>query len=153
MNEMRPQPLPSSAFLFFSPLYLETPKAFASPGFLSLTPGATQEFNARTSHITPGTPMPVRVTVRGDRSFHFDVRTPQTSWLLKNAAACPPGKKGKKKGASQPGHEVAGTISLKHVYEVAKIKQSELRLSGLPLEGLCKSVIYQCRSIGIEVVP
>ena len=97
--------------------------------------------------------MPVRVTVRGDRSFHFDIRTPQTSWLLKNAASCPPGKKGKKKGASQPGHEVAGTISLKHVYEVAKIKQSELRLSGLPLEGLCRSIIYQCKSIGIEVVP
>ena len=113
----------------------------------------TQEFNARTSHITPGTPMPVRVTVRGDRSFHFDVRTPQTSWLLKSAAALPPGKKGKKKGASQPGHEIAGTISLKHVYEVAKIKQSELRLSGLPLEGLCRSIIYQCKSIGIEVVP
>lgn len=111
-----------------------------------------QEFNARTGHINPGTPLPVRVTVRPDRSFHFDVRTPQTSWLLLNAADAPMGRKGKRKGASKPGHEVAGTVSLKHVYEIAKIKQSELRLSGLSLEGLCKSIIYQARSIGISVV-
>ncbi|KAI0106274.1 ribosomal protein L11 [Nemania sp. FL0031] len=111
-----------------------------------------KEFNARTAHITPGTPMPTRVTVRADRTFHFDVRTPQTSWLLRNAADLPIGRKGKRKGASKPGHETVGTVSLKHVYEIAKIKQSELRLSGLSLEGLCKSVIYQAKSIGLDVV-
>lgn len=62
------------------------------------------------------------------------------------------GKKGKRKGATKPGHESAGTVSLKHVYEIAKIKQSELRLSGLSLEGLCRSIIYQARSIGLDVV-
>jgi len=111
-----------------------------------------QEFNARTAHINPGIPMPVRVTVRGDRSFHFDIRTPHTSWLLLNAANAPL-KKGKRKGASTPGTETVGTVSLKHIYEIAKIKQSELRLSGLSLEGLCRSVIYQARSVGVEVIP
>ena len=62
------------------------------------------------------------------------------------------GKKGKRRGATKPGHDVAGTVSLKHVYEIAKIKQTELRLSGLSLEGLCRSIIYQARSIGINVV-
>ncbi|KAH6856966.1 mitochondrial 54S ribosomal protein YmL19 [Chaetomium sp. MPI-CAGE-AT-0009] len=112
-----------------------------------------KEFNARTQHLIPGTPMPVRVTVRGDRTFHFEVRTPQTSWLLLNAAEVPAGKKGKRKGASNPGKETVGTVSLKHIYEIAKIKQSELRLSGLSLEGLCRSIIYQSKSIGISVVP
>lgn len=112
----------------------------------------TQEFNARTSHINPGTPLPVRVIVRPDRTFHFDVRTPQTSWLLLNAAEVPVGKKGKRKGAAKPGHEIAGAVSLKHIYEIAKIKQSELRLSGLSLEGMCRAVIYQAKSIGINVV-
>ncbi|RWA04957.1 hypothetical protein EKO27_g10145 [Xylaria grammica] len=111
-----------------------------------------KEFNARTAHITPGTPMPTRVTVRGDRTFVFDLRTPQTSWLLRNAADLPIGKKGKRRGASNPGHETVGTVSLKHVYEIAKIKQSELRLSGLSLEGLCKSIIYQAKSMGIAVI-
>ncbi len=96
--------------------------------------------------------MPVRVTVRADRSFHFDIRTPQTSWLLRNAADLAVGKKGKKKASAKPGHEIVGTVSLKHVYEIAKIKQSELRLSGLPLEGLCRAIIYQCKSMGIAVV-
>ncbi|KAK4040244.1 ribosomal protein L11, N-terminal domain-containing protein [Parachaetomium inaequale] len=112
-----------------------------------------KEFNARTQHMVAGTPMPVRVTVRPDRTFHFEVRTPQTSWLLLNAAEVPAGKKGKRKGASNPGKETVGSVSLKHVYEIAKIKQSELRLSGLSLEGLCRSIIYQARSIGLAVVP
>ena len=52
-----------------------------------------------------------------------------------------------------PGHEIVGKVSLKHIYEIAKIKQSETRLSGLNLEGLCKSVIAQAKSVGIQVVP
>ncbi|RSL56589.1 hypothetical protein CEP54_008754 [Fusarium duplospermum] len=111
-----------------------------------------KEFNARTAHITTGTPMPCRVIVRADRSFTFDVRTPHTSWLLLNAADAPI-RKGSRKGAGNPGHETVGTISLKHVYEIAKIKQTELRLSGLSLEGLCRSIIFQAKSIGINVVP
>ncbi|KAK4165266.1 ribosomal protein L11, N-terminal domain-containing protein [Cladorrhinum sp. PSN259] len=111
-----------------------------------------KEFNARTAHIEPGTPLPVRVTVRPDRTFHFDIRTPQTSWLLLAAAEVPVSKKGMRKGAANPGKETVGTVSLKHVYEIAKIKQSELRLSGLSLEGLCRMVIWQSKSMGIQVV-
>lgn len=96
--------------------------------------------------------MPCRVTVRGDRSFTFDIRTPQTSWLLLNVAEAPPGKKASRKGASSPGHEEVGTVSLKHVYEIAKIKQSELRLSGLSLQGLCRSIIHQARTMGVKIV-
>lgn len=61
--------------------------------------------------------------------------------------------KGKMKGAQKPGREVIGTVSLKHVFEIAKIKQSEPRLSGTTLQGLCKSVIAQAKSMGIKVVP
>lgn len=96
--------------------------------------------------------MPCRVTVHPDRSFHFEVRTPQTSWLLLNTVEAPLNKKGIRRGANRPGHETVGTISLKHIYEIARIKQSELRLSGLSLEGLCRSVIHQAKSIGIDVV-
>ncbi|KAL2066493.1 hypothetical protein VTL71DRAFT_2564 [Oculimacula yallundae] len=109
-----------------------------------------KEFNARTAHMTPGIPIPARVTVRPDRSFHFEIRTPTTSYLLLKAANAEM-KKGKLKGAS--GNEIVGTISLKHVYEIAKIKQSELRLSGLSLEGLCKSVISSAKSVGVAVKP
>ena len=50
-----------------------------------------------------------------------------------------------------PGNETIGKVSLKHVYEIAKIKQSELRLSGQSLQGLCKSVIASAKSVGIQV--
>lgn len=102
--------------------------------------------------MTPGVPIPARVTVRPDRSFHFELRTPVTSHFL-FAAASVKERKGKIRGAENPGKESVGEISLKHVYEIAKIKQSELRLSGLSLEGLCKSVIAQAHSAGISVVP
>ncbi|TVY12540.1 Mitochondrial 54S ribosomal protein L19, partial [Lachnellula arida] len=69
------------------------------------------EFNARTAHIIPGTPTPVRVTVRPDRSFHFEVRTPTTSYLLLSAAQVEP-VKGRLKGRHL--NEVVGEISLKH---------------------------------------
>lgn len=61
--------------------------------------------------------------------------------------------KGKLKGAQKPGIDSIGTVSLKHVYEIAKIKQTEQRLSGVSLEGLCKSVISQAKSMGVKVVP
>jgi large subunit ribosomal protein L11 len=100
--------------------------------------------------MTPGTPIPARVTVRPDRSFHFELRTPTTSWLLLSAAGVE-FKKGKLRGAGP--NEIVGSISLKHVFEIAKIKQSELRLSGLSLEGICKSVIAQAKTVGVIVKP
>jgi large subunit ribosomal protein L11 len=111
-----------------------------------------QEFNARTAHMTVGTPIPARVTVRPDRSFHFELRTPTTSWLLFNSAGLVE-RKGRLRGAMQPGHEIVGEVSLKHVYEIAKIKQSETRLSGLSLRSLSKSIIASAKSAGIKVVP
>jgi large subunit ribosomal protein L11 len=102
--------------------------------------------------MTPGIPIPARVTVRPDRSFHFELRTPTTSYLLLQAASVE-ARKSKIRGAMQPGKESIGDISLKHVYDIANIKSSELRLSGLSLQGLCKSVIGQAQSIGITVVP
>jgi len=122
------------------------------PSLCSSPPKLAQEFNARTAHMTLGIPIPARVTVRPDRSFHFELRTPTTSYLLLQAAGVKE-RKSKIRGAMLPGKESAGEVSLKHIYDIAKIKQSELRLSGLPLEGLCKSVIAQAKSVGVTVVP
>lgn len=102
--------------------------------------------------MIPGTPIPARVTVRPDRSFHFELRTPTTTYLLLQAAGVKE-RKGKVRGAMEPGKESIGEVSLKHIYDIAKIKQSELRLSGLSLEALSKSVIASARSTGITVVP
>ena len=102
--------------------------------------------------MNPGVPIPARVTVRPDRSFHFELRSPTTSYLLLQAAKVKE-RKGRVRGAMNPGKEVVGEVTLKHVYDIARIKKSELRLSGLPLEGLCRSVVAQAKTIGIAVVP
>ncbi|KAF3010808.1 hypothetical protein E8E13_008379 [Curvularia kusanoi] len=135
-----------------------------------------KEFNARTAHYNPGTPIPARITVRPDRSFHFQLRTPPTATLLLSAAGVAPtkskirgagnvpgptnnrdGQKGKTSTNSPTaGNAVmgtVGTISLKHVYEIAKIKHSETRLSGLSLEGIARSIVGQAASLGVVVVP
>ena len=77
-----------------------------------------KEFNARTAHYTPGIPMQIEMIVqRAARTFSYDVKSPPTSWLLLRCA-------GVEKGANQPGKETVGKpVSLKHVYEIAKIKQ------------------------------
>ncbi|KAJ4992367.1 ribosomal protein L11 [Stagonosporopsis vannaccii] len=135
-----------------------------------------KEFNARTAHYNPGTPIPARITVRPDRSFHFQLRTPPTATLLLSAAGVAPtkskirgagnvpgpmnnhdGQKGKTSTSSPTNGNATlgtvGTVSLKHVYEIAKIKHSETRLSGLSLEGIARSVVGQAGSLGVVVVP
>ncbi|PVH99080.1 ribosomal protein L11 [Periconia macrospinosa] len=135
-----------------------------------------KEFNARTAQYITGTPIPALITVRPDRSFHFQIRTPPTATLLLTAAGVPTSKNKIKGAGNVPGptnnHEgqrgktssgsptngnatlgTVGTVSLKHVYEIAKIKQTESRLKGLSLEGLARSVIGQAASVGVVVVP
>lgn len=50
------------------------------------------------------------------------------------------------------GSEVAGKITLKHVYEIAKIKSEDPPLELFELQDICKMVIATARTCGIEVV-
>jgi large subunit ribosomal protein L11 len=68
-----------------------------------------------------------------------------------HGTAARPGQANAGNGNSGIGN--VGTVSLKHVYEIAKIKHSETRLSGLSLEAVAKSVVAQAGSIGVVVVP
>ena len=105
-----------------------------------------KEFNARTAHIEPGGPIPTLITIQPDRTFTFITKTPPTSYFLKKAA-------GIEKGTGKPGHEVVATLSLKHVYEIAKIKATDDHLKHLKLESIASTVIGTARSLGIQVVP
>jgi large subunit ribosomal protein L11 len=50
------------------------------------------------------------------------------------------------------GKEVAGKITLKHVYEIARIKSEDPPLECTPLKVICGMLIGTARSCGIEVV-
>lgn len=105
-----------------------------------------KEFNARSAHYTPGIPIPVLMTVKPDRSFSFEMKSPPTSWLIMKAA-------GISKGSDKPGHNIVGTISLKHVYEIAKIKKTDERHKDIELKAICSSIILTANVVGVQVVP
>ncbi|KAI9164657.1 mitochondrial 54S ribosomal protein YmL19 [Blastocladiella emersonii ATCC 22665] len=102
-----------------------------------------RQFNDQTSKIVPGTPIPVRMSIKPDRTYTFVTLVPQTSYLIKQAA-------GIEKGATRPGDEVVATISVKAVYEIAKIKQRDI--AHLSLHELCKQIVGSARSMGVKVV-
>ena len=80
-----------------------------------------------------------------DRSFSFEVRSPPTSFLIKRAV-------GIDKGPDMPNLEKPhGYITPEAVYEIAKIKQQDDIRWHLPLEGIARSVVGTCRSMGIKV--
>lgn len=105
-----------------------------------------KEFNARTANIEPGVPTPTLIRVQPDRTFTFVTKTPPVSYFLKKTT-------GIEKGTGRPGHEIIGTITLKHVYEIAKIKSTDEHMKSLPLESIARMVVGSARSLGIQVVP
>ncbi|ESK88221.1 60s ribosomal protein l19 [Moniliophthora roreri MCA 2997] len=102
-----------------------------------------KDFNARTAGIEPGVPTPTLTTVRPDRSFTFIIKTPPTTYFLKKAA-------GVEKGTGKPGHDTVGTVCLKHVYEIAKIKSKDEHMNHLSLEDIARMVVGSARSLGTQ---
>ena len=81
-----------------------------------------------------------------DRSFSFIVKPPPTSYFIKKAS-------GYEKLSNKPGHESVGRVSVKYIYEIAKLKQkTDQDLAEHDLEGVCMMITAQCKSMGIEVV-
>ena len=60
---------------------------------------------------------------------------------------------GKQKASPKPGHEDGGRVSVKYLYEIAKIKQAvDPDLAEHDLEGICRMMLGTCKSMGVEVV-
>lgn len=70
-------------------------------------------------------------------------KTPPASYFIKKAA-------GLESGSHKPGHDVAGTISLKHIYEIALVKHADV--PHVPLQSVCKSLVGTCKAMGVTVV-
>jgi large subunit ribosomal protein L11 len=103
-----------------------------------------KQFNERTKHLKDNTPTPVQVTVFNDKSFTFVVKTPPVTYFLKQACSVT-------KGASLPGKETKGTLSLKQLYEIANIKKEDPAFKHLTMETMLKMFLGTAKSMGIEV--
>ena len=105
-----------------------------------------KEFNERTGQYKEDTPMRVKLTAYVDRSFKFIVKPPPSTWFIKRAASL-------QKGSPQPGLEEGGKVSIKFLYEIAKIKQEvDPDLRTHDVEGIVLMLMGTCKSMGFEVV-
>ena len=98
-------------------------------------------FNAQTQD-TPGTTIPVVITVYEDRSFTFVTKTPPAAVLIKQAI-------GLDKGSGEPNRNKVGTISQAQVREIAEQKLNDLNANDI--DAAAKIIAGTARSMGVEV--
>jgi large subunit ribosomal protein L11 len=99
-------------------------------------------FNARTAK-DEGLIIPAVVTIYSDRSYTFITKTPPAPVLLKRAANVA-------KGSAEPNKAKVGTVTMKQVQEIAKLKLVDLNTESL--ESAVKTVAGTARSMGIDVI-
>ncbi|XP_008302108.1 large ribosomal subunit protein uL11m [Stegastes partitus] len=106
-----------------------------------------KDFNEKTKELKEGIPLPIKIHVKPDRTYDLKIGQPTVSYFLKQAA-------GIAKGAGKTGHETAGMVSVKAVYEIAQVKALDecFKMRNTPLENVVKSIVGSARSLGIKVV-
>ena len=104
-----------------------------------------KDFNLKTSIYKEGTPIPCHITINADRSYNLQMSHPPFSYYIKQAA-------GIQRGAMEFDKQVAGMISRKHVYEIAKIKSEDEMWQMFDLKEICEKVIDEAFTIGVKVV-
>ena len=89
-----------------------------------------------------GLVIPCIVTVFKDRTFDIAYKTPPASVLLKKFANVV-------KGSGTPNKEKVGTVTRKHLEEIAKIKMKDMNASSM--ETAIKVLEGTARNMGIKV--
>uniref|UniRef100_A0A915MQ96 Large ribosomal subunit protein uL11m n=2 Tax=Meloidogyne incognita group TaxID=654580 RepID=A0A915MQ96_MELJA len=98
-----------------------------------------KEFNTVTESFKNATILPVTVHVKPDRTYEIEIETPTTKWLLMQAAGI--------RREKQEDGEITGKLSVKHIYEIAKIKSTDKAMIG----EICQLVIERASEIGIKI--
>ena len=103
-----------------------------------------KQFNAKSvTQVEKGTILPVVITVYGDRSFSFILKTPPAAVLIKK-------KLGLDKGSPVPNKQKVGKITQAQLAEIAKVKMPDLNAGSLA--AAVRSIAGSARSMGVEVV-
>lgn len=99
-----------------------------------------KEFNARTQG--QDTILPVEVTIYGDKSFTFILKTPPTAELLKKELGIP-------KGSGVPNKTKVGSVTQAQLRKIAEIKMPDLNCD--TIESAIAMVAGAARSMGVTV--
>ena len=89
-----------------------------------------------------GLNVPVKIIVHDDRSFDIEVGIPPVSALIKREL-------GIEKGATNPGREFVGNLTLEQLLNIARIKKQQSL--AYTLKEVVKEVLGTCNSMGITV--
>jgi len=99
------------------------------------------QFNERTRDLN-GMTVPVVISVYGDKSFSFEVKSPPAAVLLKQAAEVA-------KGSGVPNKEKVGKVTREQVRKIAETKFKDL--NAYDLEQADRIIEGTARSMGIDV--
>ncbi len=100
-------------------------------------------FNAATTELEKGAPIPVSITIYKDKSFTYVMKTPPASYFLKKAAKV-------KKGSGEVGKTAPiAKVTKDQVREIAEAKMVDLNANDI--EQAMKIIAGSARSMGIEV--
>ena len=100
-----------------------------------------KEFNARTQS-QDGMILPVEITIYGDKSFTFILKTPPAAILIKKEL-------GLEKGSGQPNRVKVGKLTKAQVRKIAEVKMPDLNCDSI--ESAMAMVAGAARSMGVEV--
>ncbi len=100
-----------------------------------------KQFNARTQ-TQAGKVLPVVITVYGDKSFDFVVKTPPVAVQLLEVSK-------QKSGSAEPNRKKIASVTWEQVQEIAKDKMPDLNC--FTMESAMKMVAGTARSMGITV--
>ena len=101
-----------------------------------------KQFNAATHSIEKDLPIPVIITVYGDRSFNFVLKTPPAAVLVRKAI-------GIEKGSGTPNTKKVGKITRAQLEQIAKTKMPDL--TAADLDAAVRTIAGSARSMGVDV--
>ena len=100
-----------------------------------------KQFNARTQE-NQGKILPVEISVYGDKSFDFIIKTSPAAVQLLEAAKV-------KKGSSEPNRNKVASVSWEQIKKIAEDKMVDL--NAFKIESAMKMVAGTARSMGLNV--
>ena len=100
-----------------------------------------QQFNERTAKLN-GKVVGCVITVYRDRTFDFEVKSPPTAVLIKDALSI-------EKGSGVPNKDKVGNLTQDQLRAIAEEKQKEM--SGHSIEAMMRTVAGTARSMGVTV--
>ena len=101
-----------------------------------------RQYNDRTADRA-GQIVPVELTIYEDRTFSFVLKTPPTSFLIREAV-------GAEKGASEVGREFVGSITDDQLAAIAEVKMPDLNTDDVDMAK--RQIAGTARSMGVRVV-